>query len=95
MSLTRKTHILNNYLRLCKNIEIKIDKKIMPNIDDYNFVDLITIFNYYFIDVNDANFKEKIDYIISLQNEINLTEDELNIIYPLIYDFIKWYKNFH
>ena len=95
MSISRKTHISNNYLRLCKNIEIKIDKKIMPNIDDYDFVDLITLFNYYFIDVNDNNFKEKIDYIISLQNEINLTEDELSIIYPLIYDFIKWYKNFH
>ena len=67
----------------------------MPNIEDYDFVDLITLFNYYFLDISDLNYKEKIDYIISLQNEINLTEDELNIIYPLIYDFIKWYKNFH
>ena len=95
MSISRKTHISNNYLKLCKNIGIKIDKKIMPNIDDNDFIDLITLFNYYFIDVNDNNFKEKIDYIISLQNEIKLTEYELNIIYPLIYDFIKWYKNFH
>ena len=90
---TRKILITNNYLRLCKDIEIKIDKKIMPNIDDYDFVDLITLFNYYFIDINNNNYKEKINYIISLQPELELTKQELDIIYPLVYDFINWYKN--
>lgn len=92
---TRKILITNNYLRLCKDIEIKIDKKIMPNIDDYDFVDLITLFNYYFIDINNNNYKEKINYIISLQPELELTKQELDIIYPLVYDFINWYKNLH
>ena len=31
---TRKILIINQYLRMSKDIEIKIDKKIMPNIDD-------------------------------------------------------------
>ena len=92
---TRKILITNNYLRLCKDIKIKIDKKIMPNIDDYDFVDLITLFNYYFIDINNNNYKEKINYIISLQPELELTKQELDIIYPLVYDFINWYKNLH
>ena len=92
---TTKILITNNYLRLCKDIEIKIDKKIMPNIDDYDFVDLITLFNYYFIDINNNNYKEKINYIISLQPELELTKQELDIIYPLVYDFINWYKNLH
>ena len=92
---TRKILITNNYLRPCKDIEIKIDKKIMPNIDDYDFVDLITLFNYYFIDINNNNYKEKINYIISLQPELELTKQELDIIYPLVYDFINWYKNLH
>ena len=67
----------------------------MPNIDDYDFVDLITLFNYYFIDINNNNYKEKINYIISLQPELELTKQELDIIYPLVYDFINWYKNLH
>ena len=92
---TTKILITNNYLRLCKDIEIKIDKKIMPNIDDYDFVDLITLFNYYFIHINNNNYKEKINYIISLQPELELTKQELDIIYPLVYDFINWYKNLH
>ena len=92
---TRKILITNNYLRLCKDIEIKIDKKIMPNIDDYDFVDLITLFNYYFIDINNNNYEEKINYIISLQPELKLIKQELDIIYPLVYDFINWYKNLH
>ena len=35
---------------------------------------------------------EKIGYILTLQ-DIELTQDELEIVYPIIYnDFIKWYK---
>ena len=37
---SRKTHIINQYLRMSKQIEIKIDKKIMPNIDDSNKYEL-------------------------------------------------------
>ena len=33
---TRKTLIINQYLRMSKDIENKIDKKILPSIDDGN-----------------------------------------------------------
>ena len=58
---TRKTIIINQYLRMSKDIEIKIDKKIMPNIDDgtYDFIDLITMFTYHFIDISDKKKKKK------------------------------------
>ena len=45
--LTRKELIINEYLRMSKKIEIKIDRKI-PIIDDsekYDFIDIITLFN--------------------------------------------------
>ena len=96
MTTTRKTIIINQYLRMSKDIEIKIDKKIMPNIDDGtdDFIDLITMFIYHFIDVNDDNHKEKIDTIIEMLN-IEISLQELNLIYPILYDFIKWFKNLH
>ena len=92
---TRKALIINQYLRVCKHIENKIDKVVLLPIEDYDIVDLIVLFNYHFLDISDLNYKEKIDYIISLQ-DIELTKEELEIIYPIIYnDFIKWYKNLH
>ena len=92
---TRKTLIINQYLRMSKDIEIKIDKKI-PCIDDekYDFVDLVTLFTYHFIDISDDNHKDKIDTIIEMLN-IELSQIEKNVVYPIFYDFVKWFKNLH
>ena len=89
---TRKILIKNQYLRISKEIENKLDKVVFKSIEDYDFIDLITLFNYYFIKTTDENYKEKIDYVITLQ-DIELSKEELETIYPIIYDgFIKWYK---
>ena len=79
-------------MRICKEIESKIDKVVLKSIEEYDFIDLISLFNYYFINTTDENYKEKIDYILTLQ-DIELSKEELEIVYPIIYnDFIKWYK---
>lgn len=89
---TRRVIIKNQYLRICKEIENKIDKVVLKSIEEYDFIDLITLFNYYFINTTDENYKEKIDYILTLQ-DIELSKEELEIVYPIIYEgFIKWYK---
>ena len=91
---TRKILITNQYLRLCKNIDNILDKQnILPNIDgEYDFIDIIYMFNMYFLDCDDNNFKEKIDNLIIISS-IDLTNNELNLIYQPIYEFVKWYKN--
>ena len=92
---TRKTLIINQYLRMSKDIENKIDKKI-PCIDDrtYDFVDLVTLFTYHFIDISDDNHKDKINTIIEMLN-IELSQNEKDEVYPIFFDFIKWFKNLH
>ena len=90
---TRKTVLINQYKRVCKFIESKIDKRVLLPIEDYDIVDLITLFSYHFLDVTENNYKEKIDTIISLQNDIELTDDEKDTVYPIIYnDFILFFK---
>ena len=95
MTTTRKTLIINQFLRMSKDIENKIDKKI-PCIDDgtYDFVDLVTMFTYHFIDISDDNHKDKIDTIIEMLN-IELSQIEKDLVYPIFYDFVKWFKNLH
>ena len=93
---TRKSLIINEYLRMSKKIEIQIDKK-LPSIDDsekYDFVDLVTLFTYHFIDICDDNHKEKINTIIEMLN-IELSQIEKDKVYPIFYDFVKFFKNLH
>ena len=93
---TRKIKITNEYLRLSKKInEILPDKTdIMPNIDNdnYDFLDIVFILTNHFSDVNDSNYKIKIDYLINLDTTNELNQKERNQIYDIIYDFIKWFK---
>ena len=59
---TRKIIITNEYLRLCKKINNILDNhNILPNINDHEFCDIIYMFNIYFMDCNDSNYKEKIN----------------------------------
>ena len=92
---TRKILITNEYLRLCKNIDNILDKQnILPNINDndYDFTDIIYMFNIYFLDSDDTNYKYKIDNLINI-GSIDLNVSELNLIHEPIYNFVKWYKN--
>ena len=92
---TRKIKITNEYLRLSKKINEILDKTdIMPNIDNdtYDFLDIVFILTNHFSDVNDSNYKIKIDYLINLDVTNELNQEERNKIYDIIYDFIKWFK---
>ena len=51
---TRRIIIKSQYLRICKQIDSKIDKIVLKSIEEYNFIDLITPFNYYFINTTDG-----------------------------------------
>ena len=90
---TRKTLIKNEYLRLCKTIDNILDKQnILPNIDHYDFCDIIYMFNIYFIDCDQNNYQEKINNLLNI-GSIELTDNEKQLIYQPIYDFVIWYKS--
>ena len=89
---TRKVIIMNEYLRLCKHIDNLLDKvNVLYNIDNYDFCDIIYMFNIYFLDCNDSNYKSKIDNLLNI-GSIELTEQEKQLIYQPIYEFVLWYK---
>ena len=92
---TRRILISNQYKALSKKIDNLIDKiNVLPNIDDYSFTDIIFMFNIYFIDCDKNNYQEKINNLLNI-GSIELSEQEKNLVYNPIYDFVLWYKNLH
>ena len=92
MTTTRKIIIENEYLRLSQKITNILDKQIMPSLDTYQLSDIIFILVQHFSDVSNENYKSKIDFIIDLDNNQIVTQDERDKIYDVIYDFVKWFK---
>ena len=89
---TRKILISNQYKTLSKKVDNLIDKiNILPNIDDYQFTDIIFMFNVYFIDCDKNNYQEKINNLLNI-GSIELTDEEKNLVYEPIYEFVLWYK---
>ena len=89
---TRKIIIENQYLRLCKQITIILDKQIMPDLNTYELSDIIFMLIQHFSDCDDTNYKSKIDFIIDLDTSQMVTQDERDKIYSVIYEFVKWFK---
>ena len=91
---TRKILISNEYLRLCKQIDNILDKhNILPCINDYLFTDLIFMFNIYFLDCDDSNYKEKIDNLLNIGSIEILDTEKKQLVYEPIYKFVIWHKN--
>ena len=89
---TRKIIIENEYLRLSQKITNILDKQIMPSLDTYQLSDIIFMLIQHFSDCDNTNYKSKIDFIIDLDNNQIVTQDERDKIYDVIYDFVKWFK---
>ena len=92
MTLTRKIIITNQYLRLCNEIDNLLDKhNILPNIDDHDFCDILFMFNVYFMDCNENNYKEKINNLLNI-GSIEISDTDKQLVYEPIHSFVKWYK---
>ena len=89
---TRKIIIENEYLRLSQKITNILDKQIMPSLDTYQLSDIIYMLIQHFSDCDDTNYKSKIDFIIDLDSNQIVTQDERDKIYSVIYEFVLWFK---
>ena len=89
---TRKIIIENQYLKLCKQITTILNKQIMPSLDTYELSDIIFMLIQHFSDCDDTNFKSKINFIIDLDSNQIITQNERDKIYDVIFDFVKWFK---
>ena len=89
MSQTRKGILTIKYIEFqAKLIEAGVNCSIFPSIEDIELSDLIMMFEIKFTD--SKNYKQTCKELINYSN-IKLTNDELEIIYPFIEEFIKYY----
>jgi hypothetical protein len=93
MTTTRKHLIIDKYTKLINDLEKYTDKSILPVLgDDFDVVELIVYFNYFFMSCNlEQEYKMVVLDIID-SNNINIEPDKFKIIFPMIYDFLLWFK---
>ena len=84
--------IMNEYIRLQKNIQNLIGECILPDLIESNIVDILLLFNYQFQSINDKNYKSLIDDVIEMQDN-KVEQKDRELIYDIIYKFITWLKN--
>ena len=88
---TRKKIIIKKYNELLNNIKlVYTTNALLPSLDEYDIVELLFYFNFYFSSYKD-DFNIPLKEIIKTKN-IEITDDEYNKIYPLIHDFLINFK---
>ena len=94
MTTTRKHLIIDKYTKLINDLEKYTDKSILPVLgDDFDVVELIVYFNYFFMNANSEQEYKVVILDIIDSNNINIEPDKLKIIFPMIYDFLVWFKS--
>ena len=90
MSTTRKKLIETKYNELIKHIET-YNINILPKLDDdFDVIELLFFFNFYFAGCKD-NFREPLQDIIKTKN-IKIDDDTFNKVYPFIQTFLLFFK---
>ena len=94
MTTTRKHLIIEKYTKLINDLEKYTDKNILPVLgDDFDVVELIVYFNYFFMNANSKDEYKMVVLDIIDSNNINIEPDKFKIIFPMIYDFLLWFKS--
>ena len=89
---TRKELFTNKYIELYNNLTKIINTDFFPDIKTVDFLDLIFLLNFTFKDTTQDNFKKTIDDLLEIYG-IKLDDDiKINKVYPLLFEFIFWYK---
>ena len=89
---TRKELFTNKYIELFNNLSKIINTDFFPDIKTVDFLDLIFLLNFTFKDTTNENFKKTINDLLEIYS-IKLNDIELNKLYPLLFEFIFWYKS--
>ena len=89
---TRKELIVEKYSQLEKELSNFLDTDIFPNLDDIDVCDVVFLITYQFMNI-DTNEQYKVKIKEMLQaNHLEITEEKLISIVPLISIFVKWLK---
>jgi|APCry1669189883_1035261.scaffolds.fasta_scaffold164043_1 hypothetical protein len=88
---TRKDKIIKKYLEIENEIRKITDKTILPNLDSFDIVDLILYIDY--IISSSTDLRETAQTLIK-QNKIELTEEEIEKLIPLVENFVVFFNDF-
>jgi hypothetical protein len=88
---TRKDKIIKKYLEIENEIRTITDKTILPNIDSFDIVDLVLYIDY--IISSSTDLRETAQTLIK-QNRIELTEEEIEKLVPLVENFVVFFNDF-
>ena len=89
---SRRQKILSRYTELSIKIKSLLNKDILPSLINHELCDILYLLLNHFSDSNLINYKEKINYIIDLDDNI-IIQEERDLIYDIIYEFIIWLQN--
>ena len=94
MTTTRKQLLVDKYTTLIKDLEQYTEKPILPLLDDdFLVVELIVYFNYFFLSCNNEEEYRMVVLDIIDSNNVNIEPDKFKIVFPMIFEFLVWFKS--
>jgi len=87
--MSKRDILIKKYFKLNEDLSQFMDCSFLPSLMDVDFEDVILYFKYTFDGLRESDYK---DCIISLLYIHNIDSVNIELIYPLLYDFIIFFK---
>ena len=90
---TRKHLIVQHYNKLLLDIKkVYVTEELLPNLEEFDICEILFYFGFYFPAEYVDDFHIPIKKIIE-EKDIIISDSEYNFIYPLIKEFLMFYKS--
>ena len=89
--MNKKEVLIKKYVKMNNDLIALMDCSFLPKIEDVDILDIVLYFKFTFSDINETQYKQAVIDLLYYQNIKNIDIDK---IYPVIEDFIIWFKFF-
>ena len=89
--MNKKEVLIKKYIKMNSDLSEIMDCSFLPPIEDIDILDIILYFKFTFSDLHETQYKQALIDLLYFQNIKNI---DIDIIYPVVYEFIIWFKMF-
>ena len=91
MTTTRRKVLQEKYNELIINIRQHTNEIIFPSLEDVDLIELIFYFNHFYGAIDENQYRKTTLDILQVKN-IVLDESTFDKIYPVVFDFLVFFK---
>ena len=89
--MNKKEVLIKKYIKMNHDLRELMDCSFLPTVENIDILDIVFYFKFTFSDIDESQYRQAVIDLLYFQNIKYIDVDK---IYPIVHEFIIWFKNF-